>query len=227
MTNDNTTCLVQAGRSAWPRAFAIVLSCAVAALAVESTTAAYARMGESLTATKLELTPEDDTVQRFCKLDDTACGDDSAVSGNFSVVWRNATFVEPDPRAFPLGIIFIGKVISAVESGNAFDAYCSTEEGNEACVRLQDTGDGDGGGLCQGIIDVQPQPNDCPPEFDYKLEYDKDPTTNTVLKLCKTNVVSTCLADDSALVTNGEIETYRALFDYDCVRYCYGGCCVF
>jgi len=225
MTNENSTCFVKAGRFAWPRAFGIVLSCAVAALAVESTTAAYARMGESLVATKLTLTPGDDTVQRFCKLDDTACGDDSAVTGNFGGVWRNATFVEPDARTFP-GIRFVGKVLSAVESENAFDVYCSTENGDEACVEIEDTANGGGGGgLCHGIIDVQPQPNDCPAEFDYKLEYGKD--TTTVLKICKATVVATCLADDSALVTNGEILAYRALFDYDCVRYCYGGCCRF
>lgn len=226
MTNENTTCVVQAGRSAWPRVFGIMLSCGIATLVVASTTAAYAQMGENLTTTRLELTT-DDTVQRSCNLGD-ACGDDSALSGNFGGVWRNATFVEPDPRSFP-GILFVGKVISAVESGIPFDVYCSTESEDEACVRLQatETDDGDGGGLCQGIIDVQPSANDCP-GFDYKVEYGKNTNTvNTVLKLCNANVVSTCLADDSALVTNGKIVAYRALFDYDCVRYCYGGCCRF
>ena len=223
MTNENATWWGQAGRSAWPRTIGIVLSCAAAAFAIERTTAAYAEMGESAAATKLTLTPDDDTVKRFCNLDD-ACGDDSAVEGNFGGIWRNATFVEPDARSFP-GIRFIGKVLSVDESGNKSDVYCSTEGGGEACVRIKDTGVGDGGGLCQGIIEVKPQPNDCPADFDYKLEYGKE--TTTVLKLCKSTVVSTCLTDDSALVNSGQVVAYRALFDYDCVRYCYGGCCRF
>ena len=91
------TFLVQARRSAWPRVFAVMLSCAVAALALDSATAAFARMGENAATTKLELTPEDDTVQQFCKLGD-ACGDDSALTGNFRGIWRNATFSNPTQK---------------------------------------------------------------------------------------------------------------------------------
>jgi hypothetical protein len=219
MTNHKATFLVQARRSAWPRVFGVMLSCAVAALALDSATAAFARMGENAATTKLELTPEDDTVQQFCKLGD-ACGDDSALTGNFRGIWRNATFVEPDPKSFP-GIRFIGKVLSVVESGNAFDVYCSTERGNEACAKITAGGSG-ADGLCHGIIDVQHNA-DCPAEFDYKLEYGKE--TTTVLKTCQPYVVATCLADDSALVTNGQILAHRALFDYDCRRSCGGACC--
>ena len=219
MTNENVTCLVQAERSAWPRAFGIVLSCAVAAVAVGSTTAAYARMGENAATTRLELT-DGDTVQRSCDSIGTACGDDSAVSGNFGGIWRDAAFVEPDPRTFP-GILFIGKVISATQSGTTFDVYCSTEAGEQACVKIQQTAGG-GSSNCEGIIQVQH--NACT-EGLYQIEYDKVP--NTVLKTCSPDVAATCLADDSALVTNGRILAYRALFDYDCVRYCYGGCCRF
>lgn len=227
MTNDHATSLVQAGRSAWRRAFAIGLSCAVAALVLESTTAAYARMGENAITELVELTPDDDTVQRFCTLGN-ACGDDTAVSGNFGGVWRSADRVEPDPRTFNFGIIFVGKVLSAVEDGTGFDVYCSTEGGVEACVEIEaKSGDSDSQCPVVGTPIIDIQTNDCPTEFDYKLEYAKGETT--VLKTCKpTNeVVATCLADDSALVTNGEIAAYRALFDYDCVRYCGGGCCRF
>ncbi|MCC2654428.1 MAG: hypothetical protein K0Q60_4594, partial [Microvirga sp.] len=38
---------------AWPRVFAVMLSCAVAALALDSATAAFARMGENAATTKL------------------------------------------------------------------------------------------------------------------------------------------------------------------------------
>ena len=112
MTNHKASFLVQARRSAWPQVFGVMLSCAVAALALDSATAAFARMGENAATTMLELTPEDDTVQQFCKLGD-ACGDDSALTGNFRGIWRNATFVEPDPKSFP-GIRFIGKVLLRV-----------------------------------------------------------------------------------------------------------------
>ena len=220
MTNGSPTCVVQAGRSAWPRILPIVLSCAVAALVIESSTAAYARMGENAATTRLELT-DGDNVERTCDNLGTACGDDSALEGNFGGIWRSGAFVEPDPRSFP-GILFIGKVLSATQSGTTFDVYCSTENQKQACVRIQ-VGSDTGVLNCSGVIEVQQ--NACT-EGAYQIEYDKDSTTPTILRTCS-GVAATCLPNDAALVTNGQILAYRALFDYDCVRYCYGGCCRF
>jgi hypothetical protein len=180
-------------------------------------------MGENAATTRLELT-DGDTVQRSCDNIGTACGDDSSVEGNFGGIWRNATFVEPDARTFP-GVLFIGKVISAKQlpSGSEFDVYCSTEGEKQACAKIQQASGGSSP-LCGGIIQVQH--NACT-EGAYQIEYDKNPNTATILRTCSPTIAATCLTSDSALVTNGQILAYRALFDYDCVRYCYGGCCRF